>query len=98
MLHLAHLSFLGTPVWFWAAFIGLVLLVLVFDLGVFNRNHQEFSAKRSLCLISGYVVLAVIFGAWIWYSRGDRPALNFYTGYLIEYCLSMDNIFMMSVI
>ncbi|HTK85974.1 MAG TPA: TerC family protein, partial [Patescibacteria group bacterium] len=91
-------DFLGTPVWFWAAFVALMTLVLMFDLGIFNRKHEEFSTRKSLAMIAGYVALAALFGAGIWYYHGRHDALDFYTGYVIEYSLSMDNIVMISVI
>ncbi len=98
MTALSHMQFLGTPVWFWAAFFATMLLVLLFDLGVFNRKHEEFSTRKSLVMIAGYVTLAVLFGIGIWIFRGAHQALDFYTGYVIEYSLSMDNIVMISVI
>jgi tellurite resistance protein TerC len=94
----AHLPFLGTPLWFWAAFIVLMMAVLLFDLGVFNRKHEPLGVRKSLIMIAGYVTLAALFGAGIWVFRGGQEALDFYTGYVIEYSLSMDNIVMISVI
>lgn len=92
------MEFLGTPVWFWAGFVALMTLVLMLDLGVFNRKQEEFNTKKSLVMIGGYVALAVLFGAGVWWLRGGRAAMDFYTGYVIEYSLSMDNIVMISVI
>jgi len=88
----------GTPMWFWAVFLGLVALVLIFDLGLFNRKDHEIGYKESLFMSSIYVTLAIIFGGWVWYSKGGAAGLDFYTGYLVEYSLSIDNIFMISVI
>lgn len=90
--------FLGTPLWFWAVFLALVLLVLLLDLGVFNRRDRAIGYVESLRMTSIYVTLALLFGVWVWASKGHDAGLDFYTGYLIEYSLSMDNIFMMSVI
>lgn len=88
----------GTPLWFWAVFLGLVLAILIFDLGLFNRKDHEIGYKESLFMSSIYIALAVIFGAWVWHSKGNEAGLDFYTGYLVEYSLSIDNIFMISVI
>jgi len=89
---------LGTPLWFWTVFLGLVALILIFDLGVFNREDHEVGYKESLFMSTIYVTLAVIFGAWVWQSKGSEAGLDFYTAYLVEYSLSIDNIFMISVI
>lgn len=91
-------DFVGTPVWFWTVFMGLVIFILALDLGLLNRKDHEIGYKESLVMSGFYVSLAVMFGAWVWLSRGREAGLDFYTGYLIEYSLSMDNIFMMSVI
>ncbi len=91
-------TFLGTPTWFWVAFLVLVALILVFDLGVFNRKNHEIGYRQSLTMSGIYVSLALLFGAWVWLARGREAGLDFYTAYVIEYSLSMDNIFMMSVI
>ncbi len=91
-------DFLGTPVYFWVAFISVVIGLLVFDLGVLNRRDQVISARKSLVLYSFYVSIAVAFGAWVWWSRGAEAGLEFYTGYLIEQSLAMDNMFVIATI
>jgi tellurite resistance protein TerC len=91
-------DFLGTPVYFWVAFITLVLALLVFDLGILHRDEHEISAKESLTLYAFYVFIALLFGAWVWFSRGAQSGLEFYTGYLIEQSLAMDNMFVIASI
>jgi tellurite resistance protein TerC len=91
-------SFLGTPVWFWVAFIGIVITLLVLDLGVLHKGTKEISARESLILYAGYVGIAACFGAWVWYARGAQSGLEFFTGYLIEQSLAMDNIFVIASI
>lgn len=91
-------SFLGTPVWFWGAFLVLVLLILLFDLGILNRRDTEIGYRKSLKMSMIYISLALLFGVWVWLERGREAGLDFYTSYVVEYSLSMDNIFMMSVI
>ncbi|MCA0433321.1 MAG: TerC family protein [Proteobacteria bacterium] len=91
-------SFLGTPGYFWLIFIGLVATLLAFDLGVLHRGNHEISARESFMLYGGYVAVAAAFGAWVWWSRGAQAGLEFYTGYIIEQSLAMDNIFVIATI
>ena len=91
-------DFLGTPAYFWFAFMAIVVGLLAFDLGVLNRRDHEISAKESLTLYAGYVIVAVLFGLWVWFSRGAEAGLEFYTGYLIEQSLAMDNMFVIATI
>ncbi|MFD1254986.1 MULTISPECIES: TerC family protein [Devosia] len=97
---LAALSgdFLGTPVYFWVAFIAIVIGLLVFDLGVLHRDEHEIEAKESLLLYGFYVTIALLFGVWVWFQRGAQAGLEFYTGYLIEQSLAMDNMFVIATI
>jgi tellurite resistance protein TerC len=99
-LFMAALSadFLGTPTYFWLIFIGIVAALLVFDLGVLHKEDKEISAKESFILYAGYVGIALAFGAWVWWSRGAQSGLEFYTGYVIEQSLAMDNIFVIATI
>jgi tellurite resistance protein TerC len=88
----------GTPAYFWMAFVGIVVGLLAFDLGVLHRDDHEISAKESFVLYAGYVAIALAFGAWVWWSRGAQSGLEFYTGYVIEQSLAMDNIFVIATI
>jgi tellurite resistance protein TerC len=90
--------FLGTPSWFWLAFAAIVVALLVFDLGVLHREQHEIEVRESLLLYSGYFSVGMAFGGWIWWQLGATKALEFYTGFLIEQSLSMDNVFVMAVI
>jgi tellurite resistance protein TerC len=91
-------DFLGTPTYFWVAFLAIVAGLLAFDLGVLNRDEHEISARESLVLYAGYATVALLFGAWVWLSRGAEAGLEFYTGYLIEQSLAMDNMFVIATI
>ena len=91
-------DFLGTPSYFWLAFIGIVIALLVFDLGVLHKSDREIGARESFILYGGYMAIAFLFGAWVWWSQGSQPGLEFFTGYLIEQSLSMDNIFVIATI
>jgi tellurite resistance protein TerC len=91
-------DWLGTPAWFWLSFLLLVIGLTAFDLGVLHKEDREMGIAESLKLSVFYIVMALLFGAWIWHSRGDDPAMKYYTGYFIEKALSIDNVFVISLI
>ncbi len=91
-------SFLGTPVWAWVLFLSIVLSLLVFDLGVLNRDHHEIEVRESLLLAGGYICIALLFGLGIWWQSGAERATLYLTAYVIEQSLSLDNLFVMAVI
>jgi len=91
-------DFLGTPGYFWLAFISIVVGLLVLDLGILHRGQREIGAKESLLLYGGYMAIAIAFGGWVWWARGAQSGLEFYTGYLIEQSLAMDNIFVIATV
>lgn len=97
-LNLAEHDFLGRPVELWILFIGLVLVLMVLDLFVLNRRDRIISTKESLVHASGYVSIALAFGAWLWSDMGPQHGADYFTAYLIELSLSLDNLFVMSVI
>jgi len=90
--------FLGTSTWLWLVFMAIVIGLLVLDLGVLHRQDREIEMRESLLLYSGYFSVGVLFGAWVWYQLGAQSALEFYTGFLVEQSLSMDNVFVMAMI
>ncbi|MEQ1520345.1 MAG: TerC family protein [Aestuariivirga sp.] len=92
------MNLLGTPMPFWLAFVGVVVALLVFDLGVLHRNAKEITARESFILYGGYMAIAFAFGGWVWWARGAQSGLEFFTGYVIEQSLAMDNIFVMAMI
>jgi tellurite resistance protein TerC len=91
-------NFLGTPTYFWLAFLATVITLLTFDLGVLHKKTGEIEARESFKLYAGYVAIAALFGAWVWWARGAQSGLEFYTGYLIEQSLAMDNVFVIATI
>ena len=91
-------DFLGTPAYFWLVFISVVIGLLVLDLGVLHKGQKEIEAKESFLLYGGYMAIAAAFGAWVWYARGQQSGLEFFTGYLIEQSLAMDNIFVIATV
>jgi tellurite resistance protein TerC len=92
------MDLLGTPMPFWLAFAGVVITLLVIDLGVLHRNAKEITARESFILYGCYMAIAFVFGGWVWWARGAQSGLEFFTGYVIEQSLAMDNIFVMAMI
>jgi len=85
-------------VWLWIGFTLFVLAVLALDLGVFHRRAHAVSFKEALGWTTVWVTLALLFGAGVWRLAGKDKALEFYTGWLIEYSLSADNVFVFALI
>jgi TerC family integral membrane protein len=82
----------------WLGFTGLVLTLLVLDLGVLNRRSHVLTLKEALSWSGGVVALALLFGLFILWREGAQQALEYYTGYLIELSLSVDNLFVFLLI
>jgi TerC family integral membrane protein len=82
----------------WLGFTGLVLALLVLDLGVLNRRSHALTMKEALSWSGGLVALAMLFGLFILWREGTQSALEYYTGYLIEFSLSVDNLFVFLLI
>jgi tellurite resistance protein TerC len=82
----------------WLGFTGLVLALLVLDLGVLNRRTHTLTLKEALSWSGGVVALAILFGLFILWREGTQHALEYYTGYLIELSLSVDNLFVFLLI
>lgn len=98
----------------WFAFIALVFVLMAVDLGVFNKKAHIPSAKESLYMTFGWVSLALLFNVFIYYAyenhwwnlgndpfepmNGSEAALKFFTGYLLEESLSIDNLFVMALV
>jgi len=98
LLPLLATDFLGKPAWVWLAFVGIVVALLAFDLGVLHRDDHEIGVRESLLLSAGYISAALLFGAWVWWYLGAQSGMDFYTGFLIEKSLSMDNVFVIALI
>lgn len=82
----------------WIAFNVGVLAVLAIDLGIFHRKAHTVTVKEAAAWSSVWITLSLGFAGVIWWLRGSQPALEFVTGYLIEYSLSIDNIFVIVLI
>ncbi|MBK8631653.1 MAG: TerC family protein [Sphingomonadales bacterium] len=92
------MDWLGTPVWFWLAFAGLVAALTAFDLGVLHKEDRDMGIAESLKLSAFYISIAMLFGAWIWVAKGADPGMKYFTGFFIEKALSIDNVFVISLI
>src|ERR1700674_2798392 len=77
----------------WIAFNASVALLLLLDLGIFHRRAHVITLRRAAIESGAWIALSLGFGAWIFLSHGRGPGLEFFTGYLIEKSLSLDNVF-----
>ncbi len=92
------MDWLGTPVWFWLSFIGLVATLTAFDLGFLHKEDKEMGIGESLKLTAFYIAIALAFGVWVWMQKGADLGMKYYTGFFIEKALSIDNVFVISLI
>jgi tellurite resistance protein TerC len=79
--------------WAWIGFSAFVLAMLALDLGIFHRQPHEVSLKEALAWSAFWIGLALAFNAILYYRHGGEKALQFFTGYLVELSLSVDNLF-----
>ncbi|MCG3187082.1 MAG: putative membrane-bound redox modulator Alx [Rhodocyclaceae bacterium] len=91
-------DFMGKPAWVWLTFVGIVVALLAFDLGVLHKDDREIGVRESLLLSGGYISVALLFGAWVWWYLGAQSGMDYYTGFMIEKSLSMDNVFVIALI
>jgi len=86
-----------TP-WHWAGFILCVLFFLALDLGVFHRRARSVKFKEALAWSAVWVALSLLFAVALGHWRGREEAVEFVTGYVIEFSLSLDNIFVIALL
>jgi tellurite resistance protein TerC len=91
-------DFVGTPVWVWLTFVGIVVGLLAFDLGVLHRDDHVIEVKESLWLSAGYIGMGLAFGAWVWWYLGADSGMQYVTGFLVEKSLAMDNVFVIAML
>jgi len=82
----------------WIVTLGATTAVLLFDVVVMARRSGEPTMRRCAIALSAYVGLAVLFGIWTWYFHGQQFAVEFFAGWLTEYSLSIDNLFIFVII
>lgn len=98
LLNFLQADFLGKPAWLWLSFLGMVVTLLAFDLGVLHKDDHEIGVRESLLLSAGYISVALAFGAYVWWYLGAQSGMDYYTGFMIEKSLSMDNVFVIALI
>ena len=86
------------PLWAWLVFLGLVLALLILDLFVLHRNAREVTFKEALWLSVFWIAISLAFGGFVWYLAGVEGAEAYLAAYLLEKSLSLDNVFVFSVI
>ncbi|MBZ5527776.1 MAG: TerC family protein [Acidobacteriia bacterium] len=97
MTSAASVTNVGT-FWHWAAFLLFVLLAVTLDLGVFHRSAHRVSSREAALWSAVWVALSILFGLGILHWYGSRLALEFFTGYVIEKSLSVDNLFVFLIV
>ncbi|KQS75221.1 hypothetical protein ASG25_20935 [Rhizobium sp. Leaf384] len=92
------IDWLGKPVWMWAGFIGIVIALLTFDLGVLHKENKEIEVGESIRLSALYISLGLAFGGWVWWYLGAESGLAYMTGFVVEKTLALDNVFVIALI
>ena len=88
---------MGTPLE-WIVFNALILVAIVLDLRVFHRHPHKVGLREAAIASFCWIAISVLFGLGVLYFQGKQPALEFFTGYLIEKALSVDNLLLFLVI
>jgi tellurite resistance protein TerC len=101
------MEWLDKPVWMWTGFMGIVVALLAFDLGIWHKDDKEMGISESLWLSAFYFTVSCAYGAAVWWaystgalktSDGVHAGVAFFTGFFIEKALSIDNVFVISLI
>ena len=87
-----------TPLVFEIATFAVLAVFFVVDLFIIGRKPHVPSTKECVQHIAFFVVMALIFGGLMWFFAGSKPAIEFYSGWLTEYSLSIDNLFVFVII
>ncbi len=89
---------MDVPAWVWWATLGLTAAVLVVDVLIIGRRPHEPSRRELVGALGTYITAAVIFGAGVWVVAGRQYGTEFFAGWLTEYSLSVDNLFIFIII
>ena len=98
---------ISKPLWLWLMFMTVVVTLMAFDLGVLHKDDHEIGVTESLKLSAFYIGIAIAYGGYIWWawssgtlvtSDGTNPVASYFQGYIIEKVLSIDNVFVISLI
>jgi len=88
---------IGTPV-LWGGFVAFIFLMMAVEILAIRRNPHDMSMREASAWTAGWITLALLFGAGIAWTFGRRPGIEYLTGYVIEYALSVDNLFVFILI
>ncbi|MCJ7448561.1 MAG: TerC family protein [Bacteroidales bacterium] len=89
---------MGVGIYFWIGFHVLIFLILSLDLGILNKKAHKIPLKEAAIWVGVWVTVALLFNLFVFFEFGKIKALEFFTGYVIEYSLSVDNIFVFILI
>ncbi len=89
---------MGISIYFWIGFHVFIFLMLALDLGVFHKKTHKVPVKEAVIWSAVWITLALLFNIFVYFEFGKTKALEFLTGYVIEYSLSVDNIFVFILI
>jgi tellurite resistance protein TerC len=89
---------MGVSIYFWIGFHVFVFIMLALDLGVFHKHTHKVPVKEAVIWSAVWITLALLFNLFVFFEFGKTKALEFLTGYVIEYSLSVDNIFVFILI
>ncbi|MCW2631725.1 MAG: putative rane protein [Pseudonocardia sp.] len=89
---------MNVPAWLWFATIAALLVMIVIDLFIVDRHPHKVTLRESTRWVIFYVGLALLFGIGVWFFAGGEYAGEFFAGYLTEYSLSVDNLFIFVII
>jgi len=88
---------IGSPA-LWGGFIAVMFILMGVEITALRRNPHDMSLREASAWTAGWITLALLFGAGIAWHFGRRPAIEYVTGYVIEYALSVDNLFVFILI
>jgi len=93
-----NLKLMGTSIYFWIGFHVFIFIMLALDLGVFHKHTHKVPVKEAVVWSAVWITLALLFNLFVFFEFGKTQALEFLTAYVIEYSLSVDNIFVFILI
>jgi tellurite resistance protein TerC len=89
---------MNVPTWVWLTTVGALVAVILFDLFVVDHNPHAVTMREATRWVIFYIVLAAAFGVGLWFFSGPTHAGEFFAGYITEYSLSVDNLFIFVII
>jgi len=89
---------MNVPTWVWLATVGGLVVLLALDLFIVDRHPHAVTVAEAARWVIFYIACAILFGLGVWYFSGGRYATEFFAGYITEYSLSVDNLFIFVII